>query len=158
MSKEFRVRILEGLIVVACIVFFSYFAIEGMNDLRDVGKVEQIQQDLKELRTALEKYYEKTGTYPNLLQEGAKDNLSILDYENARGEKISFAEIYGKNSLPKTAGTKLLPASNSIYDISDFNQGNNQGGWNYNYSQFTGEIHANIAEDTFMQKIDWKRQ
>ena len=43
---------------------------------------------------------------------------------------ISFAQIYGHDSIPKTSGTEEVLENNNVYDVSDFTKGNNNGGWN----------------------------
>ena len=157
--KEFKFFIKENIIT----ILISIFAIFGViilgsynvKDLTETKKAEKTLENLKELRIALEKYYQLTKTYPNLTIPEVKDNLKLLDFKNSKGEVISFAEIYGRNSLPKTLKGLDILESNSVYDISDFTKGNNTGGWNYNYSGNTGEIHVNLPENIYFQGIEW---
>lgn len=143
--------ILSVIGVIFVIILGSY----NVKDLSEAKKAEKTLEELKELRIALEKYYQLTKDYPNLTQKGAKDNLKILDYRNEKGELISFEKIYGHDRLPKTQAVEELVASNEIYDTNNFTKGSNSGGWNYDYSGKTGEIHANLPENIYSQGIDW---
>ena len=127
----------------------------NVKDLREARKAEEVLEDLKELRIALEKYYQVTKKYPDLTREGVKDNLRILDYKDRNGKIISFAEIYGHDVLPKTPSEEGLEESNNIYDTNNFLKGNNSGGWNYDYSGNTGEIHPNLPENIYSQGVEW---
>lgn len=138
---------------------FIYLAMRGIDDLTGTYKIDEAVRNTKELRVALEKYYQKTGSYPELTKSGANLNLHILDYVDTRtGEKISFAELYGKKSLPKTYMSSVIEGVNDIYDVSDFSKATKTGGWNYNYSERTGEIHPNLPEDIYKEKINWNKQ
>lgn len=137
--------------ILGAIILGSY----NVKDLTEAKKAEETLENLRELRVALEKYYQATKTYPNLTLPGVKDNLKLLDFENDKGTIVSFAEIYGHNSLPKTPEILNISESNQIYDISDFSKGDNTGGWNYNYTENTGEIHVNLPENIYSQGIDW---
>lgn len=145
--------------VVMMIVFGGYHASnvekERVNDLKKARNAEMVNMELKALRNALEEYYKLTGTYPELTREGAKDDLSILDFENKKGEKISFREIYGKNELFKTPESEGTEQSNEIYDVEDFSKVTLTGGWNYNFKNRTGEIRLNLPTDAYSQGIVW---
>ncbi|MBC2855828.1 MAG: hypothetical protein RR191_02060 [Cetobacterium sp.] len=158
MEKNFKLKILEIIVIIGSIFGFGYMSIVWINDLRDAAKVENIQKELVDLRVALEIYYQKTGEYPELTRFGAKDNLETLDFKNEKGEVISFSKIYGKNSIPKTIENGDVKSSNEVYDLNDFNLSTDTGGWNYNFSGRTGEIHLNLPDDLFPQKINWKQQ
>ncbi|MGL4308703.1 hypothetical protein [Cetobacterium sp. SF1] len=158
MKRNIGRLIIQILLVLGTFGILLYFVNAELEDLKEVSRVEEINKNLKDMRIALEKYYEETGTYPNLTLPGAKDNLKELDYINEDGKIISFAEIYGRNTIPKLRGIKNIPESNVVYDVQDFNLGNNMGGWNYNYTERTGEIHANLSDDAFSEKINWQRQ
>ncbi|MGL4981136.1 MAG: hypothetical protein ACRC40_04350, partial [Fusobacteriaceae bacterium] len=82
--------------------------------------------------------------------------LKMLDFLNSDGEKISFAEIYGKNNLEPTLSINGSVESNVVYDVQNFKDGNFKGGWNFNYTGNSGEIHANLPVDAYGQNIDWK--
>lgn len=139
--------------VLAVIILGSY----NVKDLSEARKAERVLEELKDLRVALEEYYQLTKEYPNLTLDGAKDNLRLLDYKNSRGELISFADIYGHETLPKTEEGEGVVESNDIYDIANFSKGSNTGGWNYNYSGQTGEIHANLPENIYFQGVEWDK-
>lgn len=137
--------------VLFVIILGSY----NVKDLTEAKKAEKTLENLRELRVALGKYYQITKKYPDLSLDGAKDNLRLLDFKNSKGEVISFAEIYGKESLPNTLAGDGVTETNIVYDISDFSKGSNTGGWNYNFSGNTGEIHPNLPENIYSQGIEW---
>lgn len=158
MDKEGEVAIFKWLINICLTGLFIFLALRGIDDLTGSYKIDETIRSTKKLRIALEKYYELTGNYPELTRLGANTNLHILDYKDKNGKVISFADIYGKNSLDKTYGANNMIASNNVYDIKDFEKGNCQGGWNYNYSEKTGEIHPNLSSDIYGDKINWNKQ
>ncbi len=139
--------------IVTVVILGSY----NVKDLNEARKAEIVLEELRELRVALEKYYQLTNTYPNLTLEGVKDNLRLLDYKNSKGEVISFADIYGHEILPSTPESEGIVKNNNIYDVENFSKGDYTGGWNYNYSGKTGEIHANLPENIYSQGIEWKK-
>ena len=116
--------------VLYVIVLIGVVILGGYNvkDLKEVKKAEKTLNNLMELRVALETYYQLTNSYPELTRDGVKDNLKLLDYINEKGELISFAQIYGHDSIPKTSGTEEVLENNNVYDVSDFTKGNNNGG------------------------------
>lgn len=143
--------------VLYVIVLIGVVILGGYNvkDLKEVKKAEKTLNNLMELRVALETYYQLTNSYPELTRDGVKDNLKLLDYINEKGELISFAQIYGHDSIPKTSETEEVLENNNVYDVSDFTKGNNNGGWNFDFSGHTGEIHANLPNNIYFQGINW---
>lgn len=158
MEKDGKIAIFRWLINICLTGLFIFLALRGMDDLTGSYKIDETIRSTKELRVALEKYFELTGKYPELTRPGANMDLHILDYTNEKGEVISFADIYGKKSLAKTYGANGMIATNNIYDVEDFDKGNCEGGWNYNYSGKTGEIHPNLPSDIYGDKINWNKQ
>lgn len=158
MEKDGRITTLNWIINIAVTILFIYLAMRGIDDLTGTYKIDETVRNTKELRIALEKYYQITGSYPELTKVGANSNLHILDYVDSKGRKISFAEIYGRKTLAKTYGSNSIIASNDVYDVQDFENATKTGGWNYNYSQKTGEIHPNLPEDIYLEKVNWIRQ
>lgn len=148
-------KILTGIFVVVVLVITLILSSSNWLDLKEAKKAEKTIKNLTELRIALEKYYQLTGEYPELTREGAKDNLKILDYIDKNGKNISFAKIYGKNSIPSTAKTDKFPESNKVFNTKNFDNVTENGGWNYDYINYSGEIHANLAEDSYYQGIKW---
>ena len=102
--------------VLYVIVLIGVVILGGYNvkDLKEVKKAEKTLNNLMELRVALETYYQLTNSYPELTRDGVKDNLKLLDYINEKGELISFAQIYGHDSIPKTSGTEELLDRKSV--------------------------------------------
>ncbi|WP_293720690.1 hypothetical protein [uncultured Cetobacterium sp.] len=158
MERDGRITTLNWIVNIAVTILFIYLAMRGIDDLTGTYKIDETIRNTKELRIALERYYQLTGDYPELTKPGVNLNLHLLDYTNSKGQKISFAEIYGRKTLAKTYGSNSIIASNEVYDIQDFEKGSKNGGWNYNYSQKTGEIHPNLSEDIYIEKINWNRQ
>lgn len=147
-----------GIISVIIGALLFYAVIPNMSDLKYLRKAEIVQENLTELRIALEKYYQLTGKYPELTKPGAYDNLRLLDYVDEKGRKISFADIYKKNKIAFTQGTDKIYQNNRIFDTNDFKNINGLAGWNYDYSGQTGEIHANLLPNTYFQGVDWSEQ
>lgn len=135
-----------------------YVVIPGSKDIKYTKKAEKVQRNLNEIRVALEEYYKIAGKYPELTREGANINLKSLDYIDENGNKISFAEIYKKNTIEFTEGTDKLGKNNKVFDTENFKNNNGLAGWNYNYSGQTGEIHPNLPTNMYMQNIDWSEQ
>ncbi|MGL5355734.1 MAG: hypothetical protein ACRC0F_03105 [Cetobacterium sp.] len=158
MEKNGKITTLNWVVNIAITILFIYLAMRGIDDLTGTYKIDETVRSTKELRVALDKYYQLTGDYPELSKAGVNLNLHLLDYNDAHGNKISFAEIYGRKTLAKTYGSNSIVASNDVYDIANFENKNKNGGWNYNYSERTGEIHPNLPDDIYVEKINWNRQ
>ena len=156
MEKKERLQKIGVYIVLTVIgILILFLGFYNINDLKQAKRAEATLKELKELRIALEEYYQLTNKYPNLTQEEAKDNLRILDYTDENGKFVSFADIYGHDSLPNTPENEHIAESNMIYDTNNFSKGTKTGGWNYDFSGRTGEIHANLPENIFSQSIEW---
>ncbi len=155
-SYKFLTEIIIAILVVFLAVFYGFYY--KINDLKDANRAERTSINLIKLRIALEEYYKLTGTYPDLTRSNVRNNLSLLDFEAENGLKISFAKIYGKNEISFTESTKKLKNNNEIYDISNFEVGTMNGGWNYNFKEKTGEIHANLPENAYGQNIIWYKE
>ncbi|MDR3259522.1 MAG: hypothetical protein LBT51_07950 [Fusobacteriaceae bacterium] len=148
-------KILYGIVV---ILIFAIITVQGVLNVKDLGeqkKAEETLKNLKEIRIALEKYFQATKDYPDLSKDGACDNLNLLDYYDKDGNLISFSKIYGKNQMPNTPGNDKIDSSNYVRNISDFKKPTASGGWNYNYTDRTGEIHANLPKNAYSQEIEW---
>ena len=143
------------MVIIALLVFYA--VIPNISDLKYLKKAETVQKDLKELRMALEEYYQLTGKYPELSRPGACDNLRILDYVDEKG-RISFADIYKKNKIAPTQSAEGVYYNNRVFDNNDFKKINGLAGWNYDYTGQTGEIHANLKPNTYFQGVDWSEQ
>lgn len=157
MKKKVIVGIKWSVNIVVIFLAFKLILIV-FDKMTENSRIEETIKNVKEIRIALEKYYQLTGRYPELSRAGANNNLYLLDYIDENGRKISFAEIYGKKALPKTFGNRYISSSNQVYDVTDFLRGDKKGGWNYNFSENTGEIHANLPENMYREEIDWNRQ
>lgn len=151
-SFKFILEIGIVILVISLAAFYGFYY--KINDIKDAGKAETTLSRIVKLRTALEKYQEIAGNYPDFVKEDeTRNNLSTLDYFLENGKKISFKDIYGEESIEPTVGTEELPESNFIYPIADFKNSNLQGGWSYNKK--TGEIRANLPENIYGQNIIW---
>ncbi|MGL4254610.1 MAG: hypothetical protein ACRCU6_00365 [Fusobacteriaceae bacterium] len=153
-SIYFLGEIAAIIFVVGIVVFYG--TKNKISDVKNVEKTELTMKNMREIRIALEKYYQLTGKYPDLIREGANDNLRILDHSDSQGKKISFADIYGKERLASTPETEGIAESNKVYDVQNFKKGNLKGGWNLNYGGNSGEIHANLPKNAYNQNIDWE--
>ncbi|MGF6905845.1 hypothetical protein [Fusobacterium sp. PH5-44] len=149
------VKISERIAMIGAVVGIVVLIFLNVSEINDQSKAENTLASLSEIRSALEKYYNKTKTYPELTKEGAWNNLKILDYYDKNGELVSFAEIYGKNILDGTFKNDKIDLNNTVRDIADFKNGTMSGGWNYDYTNQTGEIHANLPQNHYGQQIEW---
>jgi len=140
-------------LVLAIIAVQSYL---NITDVREQERAEQTLRSLRDIRIALEKYYRQTGTYPDLAKEGAANDLKILDFVDNNGHLVSFAEMFGKPQLPETPGNNKIKGSNAVHNVTDFKNASMSGGWNYNYPEKTGEIHANLPHDVYSESIEWE--
>lgn len=159
-EKNKGIAIMAELVIIIIVIalLVSYIVIPSINDLKYLRKAENVQESLRELRIALEEYYQLTGRYPELTKPGAYDNLRLLDYTDEKGRKISFADIYKKNRIAFTQGADGVYPNNRVFDNADFKDINGLAGWNYDYSGQTGEIHANLKPNTYLQGVDWSEQ
>ncbi|ADO82318.1 type II secretion system protein [Ilyobacter polytropus] len=155
MKKGFT--ILELIIVLGALALFFVMAVPRLSDVRDSTKAARVQKDLVGMRVALESYYTATGEYPDLISEGMKDNLKLIKAESIEGKKVNFAQFLERDSIPKTPKSGLIEESNLVIDWENSEQ-IGIGGWKYNYSGKTGEIHANLPENMYNQLIEWSEE
>lgn len=156
MKKKINWKVMTGTVAgVVAIIGVLFMGIYNINDLKQARRAEYTLRQLNNLRIALEKYYVLTNEYPDLVRAGVKDDLKLLDFYDNNGKLISFAEIYGRNTIPKTPDNEKIEGSNEVYDTNKFDKGTNIGGWNYDFSGRTGEIHANLPFDIFSQNLEW---
>ncbi|MGL4392826.1 MAG: hypothetical protein ACRCSK_05285 [Fusobacteriaceae bacterium] len=156
-SKKYLFEIIIAIVIIFGAISYGFYS--KAKDLRNTTKVEKTFEKLERLRVALEKYYQLTGTYPELSMEDANDNLHLLDVKDQNGNVISFAKIYGRNSIEDTESILGGRGNNKVYDTSKFDEGSGTGGWNYDYSGRTGEIHANINSGEYGSvDIDWSEE
>lgn len=144
-----RIASIGVVIAIGVMIFFN------ISELNDQKKAENTLDNLREIRIALEKYYNKTKTYPELTKDGVWNNLRLLDYHDRNGELVSFAEIYGADVLKGTFKNDELDENNTVKNINNFKNGTMSGGWNYDYTGQTGEIHANLPYNHYSQQIEW---
>ncbi|WP_410208326.1 hypothetical protein [Fusobacterium sp.] len=149
-------RIFTAICMIFAVLGIVLLGKSSFNDIEESKKAEEVINSLTELRIALEEYYQVTKRYPDLTLEGAKDNLKLLDFTDDSGKKISFAEIYGRNTIPKTPKANNINETNEIFNTKNFDNGTEKGGWNYDYTNQTGEIHANLRENAYLQGIKWE--
>lgn len=141
--------------ILIAVIIAIYLGNRNLQDTKENKKAERVIANLKELRIAIEKYYQLTQTYPELSREGAYKDLKILDYKDKDGNLISFAKIYKHNEMPMTEETNVFKEKNIVFDRNYFENGTETGGWNYDYSTQTGEIHANLIKNAYGQGINW---
>ncbi|MDR1835761.1 MAG: hypothetical protein LBQ96_08180 [Fusobacteriaceae bacterium] len=157
---DFGVAVIQhSLYVVAVALILAIIVVQIIRNITDVREQERAEETLKrlrEIRLALELFYQKTQTYPDLTREGAADDLRILDYHDKDGNLISFAALYGSTKLAETPGNERINPSNAVRNVTDFKNAGLNGGWNYNYTERTGEIHANLPHDVYSQQIEWE--
>lgn len=153
MKKGFTLS--ELVIVVGAVLLLSIMAIPRISDVKDSTRAARVQRNLMELRLALENFYTSTGTYPDLVSEGVKDNLELVREDGIDGKKVDFSRILGGDKIPETPKTDILEEKNRVTDLEDFKKGDRKGGWSYNYTGKTGEIRANLPENAYNQMINW---
>ncbi|WP_319204889.1 prepilin-type N-terminal cleavage/methylation domain-containing protein [uncultured Ilyobacter sp.] len=155
MKKGFT--ILELIIVLGALALFFVMAVPRLSDVRDSTKAARVQKDLVGMRIALENFYTATGEYPDLISEGAKDDLKLVKKESTEGKKVNFAQFLERDSIPETPKSGLIEESNLVIDWDDLEQ-EGIGGWKYNYIGKTGEIHANLPDNMYNQLIRWSEE
>lgn len=137
-----------GIIV---IVLVSVMYIFTNKDKNYYDNSEELILNINELRVAINKFYLETGEFPNLCEEDFS-NISGLKKD---GTKIYFKDFYDKNKLPYTPSTDKIEPNNSIVDTNDFKNATLDGGWLYDYTNQTGEIHINLPFNALNQGIEW---
>lgn len=154
-SFKFIFEIGIAIVVVFGAAFYGFYY--KINDIKDAEKAELTMNRIIKLRVALEKYQEIAGHYPELSKsEEVRDNLSLLDYVSKDGKKISFQDIYGQENIDVTELGTNVEESNAVYPVTIFKELTLNGGWNYNKT--TGEIRANLPENTYGQNIIWTEE
>lgn len=118
------------------IVFSVLFITRRPDSIVEVEKAEKTSLALRHLRVSLEKYYQEEKTFPKNLKEDMK-----------------FMEIYSKEELEGTQPFGEEKENNEVHILTDFQEGDRRGGWNYNPD--TGEIRANLEFDAYHQRIEW---
>lgn len=149
-------RIFTRICMILAVICVCWFGKVTFIHMEESKKAEMVINNLTELRVALEEYYQLTKSYPDLTLEGAKDDLKLLDFIDENGKKISFAEIYGHSAIPKTPKADGLYETNEVFNTKNFDNGTERGGWNYDFTNQTGEIHANLRENAYLQGIKWE--
>ena len=152
MSK-LRIKLFHFSLIPVLLLATLFFISIARSDNSDINYAKDMINDIKHLRISIDKYYLKTGEFPDLAQEGVNNNLELITFEIKGKSKISFKDIYGSNILAGTPKYKDLDASNIVNEVKDFKELSNDGGWNYNKK--TGEIHINLPYNFFDQSIDW---
>ncbi len=156
---KFKFHFMSFLLFTAVVVFiFFSFVTPTINEVINKDKASSVQSNLNHIRIALEEYYQKMGYYPELTRDGVNLNLTLLNSFNDKGEFVSFSKIYGNVEFPYTESSGDLKKSNKIINSNDFNNIDGSGGWVYDFSGQTGEIHPNLPKDIYNQNIDWKRR
>lgn len=148
--------ILELAIIVSVIGIFALMAVPRLSDVKDSSRAAKVQKDLTDLRVALEEYYSQVGDYPALV--GVEDVLEDVSGRSPDGSKITFAQVLGRKKIPSTPEAEGIKKRNTVTDVKDFRDSDGKGGWNYNYTKQTGEIHANLPTGIFRQSVDWSEQ
>lgn len=155
LKKIFKLKILILTTILSFLITGCKISKDNIDDVQNAKKAEKMLNELDRVRVAIDNYYQLTGKFPELTRENVWNNLRELDYYDENGKLISFAEIYGENELFKTCSGDRLEESNVVYDVQNFKEGTEIGGWNYNYSGRTGEIHANLPYNVYLQGIKW---
>lgn len=154
MKKGFTIP--ELAIIVSVIGIFVFMALPRLSDVKDSSKAAGVQKDLVDLRVALEDYYTQVEEYPALM--GVEDVLEDVSGRGSDGSQVTFAGVLGRRKMPSTPEVEGMKRRNTVNDLQDFRESDGSGGWNYNYGERTGEIHANLPAGIFRQSIDWNEQ
>ena len=141
-----------GILIIAVLAFLS----ANLNkDQYELKEAEKLIRELTDLRIAIDKYYNLTGSLPNLTLESASSDLGIIRDKDETGRIVSFYDIYGKNEIPSTPEISGIKKSNKVIDSNNFSEADKNGGWYYDYSGGTGELHVNLPDNVFDQGVDW---
>lgn len=148
-----KIKIFNFSLIPVLLLATLFFISIAKSDNSDIDYARKMMNDIKHLRISIDNYYLKTGEFPDLALEGAKDDLTQIKHKFDNGEEINFAIIYGAETLVATPEYKNLESTNQVYEVSKFKDISNNGGWNYNKK--TGEIHINLPYNFFDQGMDW---
>lgn len=148
-----KLKIFNFSLIPVLLLATLFFISIAKRDNSEIDYAKKMMNDIKHLRISIDNYYLKTGEFPNLALDGAKDDLTQIKHKFENGEEIDFATIYGAEILVATPEYKNLQSSNQVYEMTKFKNVSNNGGWNYNKK--TGEIHINLPYNFFEQGIDW---
>ncbi|WP_022818875.1 hypothetical protein [Fusobacterium russii] len=152
MSK-LKIKLFNFSLIPVLLLAGLFFVSIARSDNSDINYAKEMINNIKHLRTSIDKYYLQTGEFPNLAGEGVNENLELIEYRSKEGDKVNFKDIYGASILVGTPDFKDLSASNKVYDVQNFKEVTNNGGWNYNIK--TGEVHINLPDNFFDQSINW---
>lgn len=148
-----KIKVFNFSLIPVLLLATLFFVSIARSSNSDIDYAKKMINDIKHLRLSIDKYYLKTGEFPDLSKEGANEDLGLIVATLENGEKLSFKDIYGAEILSSTPEFKNLLASNKVYEVKNFKKVTNDGGWNYNKK--TGEVHLNLPYNFFEQSIDW---
>lgn len=150
---KLKIRLFNFSLIPVLLLATLFFISIARSNNSDINYAKEMISNIKHLRISIDKYYLKTGEFPDLSGEGISNNLELIEYQTKEGEVINFKDIYGFSTLAGTPKFKNLDASNKVYEVQNFKEVTNSGGWNYNIK--TGEIHLNLPYNFFDQSIEW---
>lgn len=151
--RKLKIRLFNFSLIPVLLLAGLFFISIARSNNSDINYAKEMINNIKHLRMAIDRYYLKTGEFPDLAGEGVNDKLELIEYKTKEGEKINFKDIYGFSVLAGTPDFKNLDASNKVYEVENFKKVTDSGGWNYNRK--TGEIHINLPKNFFDQGIEW---
>lgn len=152
MSK-LKIKLFNFSLIPVLLLAGLFFISIARSDNSDINYAKDMINNIKHLRISIDKYYLKTGEFPDLAGKDVNNKLELIEYKTEEGEIITFKDIYGFSVLAGTPDFKNLVASNKVYEVENFKDTTNDGGWNYNRK--TGEIHLNLPNNFFDQSIEW---
>ena len=148
------ISLIPFLIAIPILIMLGlYFINKKNNKVEDIDVAKGLIKDIKIMRVAIDEYYQKTGTFPDLALNNEENEIEKIFYKTDSGI-VYFKDLLKESSIPKTPAGSGLSASNKIYTIKNFDEATKDGGWNYNSS--TGEIHVNLPENFLGQGIEWE--
>lgn len=148
-----KIRLFNFSLVPVLLLAGLFFISIARSNNSDINYAKEMINNIKHLRISIDKYYLKTGKFPDLAGKDINNNLKLIEYLTKEGDKVNFKDIYGFSTLAGTPEFKNLDASNKVYEVENFKEVSNNGGWNYNKK--TGEIHINLPDNFFDQSIEW---
>ncbi len=145
--------LIELMVTISIIGILAAVAIPRFTGVTDGAKIAQVQGNLANMRTAIEMYHAKSGSYPNLYWN--ENDLSKV----SEGECV-FTDFYSKDKLPSTPGDDRVGVTERNYVYS---RPSSWGGWKYTRSTGNGSpdnedntsIFANLPQDAYNGDILW---
>jgi prepilin-type N-terminal cleavage/methylation domain-containing protein len=104
MNKQKGFTLIELLVVIAIIGILSTLAVVSLNNARQKARDAKIVSDVKNMQTALELYFNDSGTYPGALTSGSVLSYASTTYMDAIPASPNLVHPYAYTFSTTTTG------------------------------------------------------